>query len=202
MSSRIKGVTVEIGGDTRGLEKSLNAVNNSIKKTQSQIRDVNNLLKLDPSSNILLAQKHLQFAIGDTEKKLEVLEQVQEDVAKAFDRSELGKDQYMAFQRKVEEPRGALKRYKVDLSELQSEQEWLDSNTERLNKLFAATGSSVDDYADVLGSRLVTTIRNGTASSDQLKTAVEKSGKAVTGGRADIKQLTDILDMVDDGQVV
>ena len=56
MASRIKGITVEIGGDTSGLEKSLAAVNNSIKKTQSQLRDVNNLLKLDPSNTILLAQ--------------------------------------------------------------------------------------------------------------------------------------------------
>ena len=60
----------------------------------------------------------------------------------------------------------------------------------------------MDDYADVLGSRLVTAIRNGTVSSDQLKTAVEKIGKAVTGGKADIKQLTDALDTVDDGQAV
>ena len=77
MASRIKGITVEIGGDTSGLEKSLAAVNNSIKKTQSQLRDVNNLLKLDPSNTILLAQKQelLQSVIGDTEKKLEALEQ-------------------------------------------------------------------------------------------------------------------------------
>ena len=204
MASRIKGITVEIGGDTSGLEKSLAAVNNSIKKTQSQLRDVNNLLKLDPSNAILLAQKQelLQSAIGDTEKKLEALEQAQEDVTKAFERGDLGKDQYMAFQREVEETRGALNRYKADLSGLQSEQERLASNTERLNKLFAATGSSVEDYADVLGSRLVTAIRNGTASSDQLKTAVEKIGKAVTSGKADIKQLTDALDTVDDGQAV
>lgn len=204
MASRIKGITVEIGGDTSGLEKSLAAVNNSIKKTQSQLRDVNNLLKLDPSNTILLAQKQelLQSAVGDTEKKLEALEQAQEDVTKAFERGDLGKDQYMAFQREVEETRGALNRYKADLSGLQSEQERLASNTERLNKLFAATGSGVDDYADVLGSRLVTAIRNGTASSDQLKTAVEKIGKAVTGGKADIKQLTDALDTIDDGQAV
>lgn len=204
MASRIKGITVEIGGDTSGLEKSLAAVNNSIKKTQSQLRDVNNLLKLDPSNIILLAQKQelLQSAIGNTEKKLEALEQAQEDVMKAFERGDLGKDQYMAFQREVEETRGALNRYKADLSGLQSEQERLVSNTERLNKLFTAIGSSVDDYADVLGSRLVTAIRNGTASSDQLKTAVEKIGKAVTGGKADIKQLTDALDTVDDGQAV
>ena len=137
-------------------------------------------MKLDPSNTILLAQKQelLQSAIGDTEKKLEALEQAQEDVAKAFERGHLGKDQYMAFQREVEETRGALNRYKADLSGLQSEQERLSANTERLNKLFAATGSSVDDYADVLGSRLVTAIRNGTASSDQLKTAVEKIGES------------------------
>lgn len=204
MASRIKGITVEIGGDTSGLEKSLSAVNNSIKKTQNQLRDVNNLLKLDPSNTVLLAQKQelLQAAIGDTEKKLESLEQAQEDVAKAFERGDLGKDQYMAFQREVEETRGTLNRYKADLSGLQSEQERLSANTERLNKLFAATESSVDDYADVLGSRLVTAIRNGTASSDQLKTAVEKIGKAVTGGKADIKQLTAALDTVDDGQAV
>ena len=204
MASRIKGITVEIGGDTSGLEKSLAAVNNSIKKTQSQLRDVNNLLKLDPSNTILLAQKQelLQSVIGDTEKKLEALEQAQEDVEKAFERGDLGKDQYMAFQREVEETRGTLNRYKADLSGLQSEQERFSSNTERLNKLFAVTSSSVDDYADVLGSRLVTAIRDGTASSDQLKTAVEKIGKVVTGGKADIKQLTDALDTVDDGQAV
>ena len=107
MASRIKGITVEIGGDTSGLEKSLND-NNSIKKTKSQLRDMNNLLKLDPFNTILLAQKQelLQSAIGDTEKKLEALEQAQEDVAKAFERGDLGKDQYMAFQRRLRKPEG------------------------------------------------------------------------------------------------
>ena len=60
------------------------------------LRDVNHLLKLDSSNTVLLAQKQelLQQAIGDTEKKLEALEQAQEDVAKAFERGELGKDQF------------------------------------------------------------------------------------------------------------
>ncbi len=60
----------------------------------------------------------------------------------------------------------------------------------------------MDDYADVLGSRLVNAIKSGTASSDQLKTAIEKIGKSATGGKADIKQLTDALDTVDDGQAI
>ena len=204
MASRIKGITVEIGGDTSGLEKALSDVNNSIKKTQSQLRDVNHLLKLDPSNTVLLAQKQelLQSAIGDTERKLQALEQAQEEVTKAFERGDLGKDQYMAFQREVEETRGILNRYKADLSGLQSEQERLSTNTERLSKLFAATESNVDDYADVLGSRLVNAIKSGTASSDQLKTAIEKIGKSATGGKADIRQLTDALDTVDDGQAI
>ena len=108
MASRIKGITVEIGGDTSGLEKSLSDVNNSIKKTQSQLRDVNNLLKLDPSNTVLLAQKQelLQAAIGDTERKLQALEQAQEEVTKAFEHGDLGKDQYMASNARWKKPGG------------------------------------------------------------------------------------------------
>lgn len=57
MANRIKGITVEIGGDTTGLENSLKSVNDSLKKTQSQLKDVETLLKLDPSNVTLLAQK-------------------------------------------------------------------------------------------------------------------------------------------------
>ena len=45
MAGRIKGITVEIGGDTTGLEKALKSVNTTIRNTQSQLKDVNRLLK-------------------------------------------------------------------------------------------------------------------------------------------------------------
>ena len=48
MASRIQGITVEIGGDTTKLSKALESVNKSIKGTQSGLKDVNKLLKLDP----------------------------------------------------------------------------------------------------------------------------------------------------------
>ena len=57
MANRIKGITVEIGGDTTGLDKALKSVNSSITKTQSALNDVNRLLKLDPSNTVLVAQK-------------------------------------------------------------------------------------------------------------------------------------------------
>lgn len=204
MGNRIKGITVEIGGDTTGLDKALRGVNSSITKTQSALNDVNKLLKLDPSNTVLVAQKQqlLSQAVSQTSDKLEALESAQEQVTAAFQRGDIGQDKYQAFQREVEETRGKLNQYKNDLSSLQTEQDRLSSNTARLEKLFSSTGTQVDDYADVLGSKLVSAIKNGTANSDQMKTAIEKIGKSATGGKADIRQLTDALDMVDDGEAI
>lgn len=204
MGNRIKGITVEIGGDTTGLDKALRGVNSSITKTQSALNDVNKLLKLDPSNTVLVAQKQqlLSQAVSQTSDKLEALESAQEQVTAAFQRGDIGQDKYQAFQREVEETRGKLNQYKNDLSSLQTEQDRLSSNTARLEKLFSSTGTQVDDYADVLGSKLVSAIKNGTANSDQMKTAIEKIGKSATGGKADIRQLTDALDTVDDGKAI
>lgn len=204
MGNRIKGITVEIGGDTTGLDKALRGVNSSITKTQSALNDVNKLLKLDPSNTVLVAQKQqlLSQAVSQTSDKLEALESAQEQVVVAFQRGDIGQDKYQAFQREVEETRGKLNQYKNDLSSLQTEQDRLSSNTARLEKLFSSTGTQVDDYADVLGSKLVSAIKNGTANSDQMKTAIEKIGKSATGGKADIRQLTDALDTVDDGEAI
>lgn len=202
--SRIKGITIEIGGDTSGLQKALSDVNGKIKSTESQLKDVNNLLKLDPSNTVLVAQKQalLSEAVADTAEKLDSLEAAQNDATAALEAGEIGQEQYMAFQREVEETRVTLARYQTELDGLSADQERLATNTERLNKLFDATGTSVDDYADILGSRLVTAIKNGSASSDQLKQAIEKIGRSATGGKADINQLTAALDTVDDGQAI
>ena len=57
MASRIQGITVEIGGDTTKLTTALKGVNSEIRNTQSQLRDVEKLLKLDPGNTELLSQK-------------------------------------------------------------------------------------------------------------------------------------------------
>ena len=201
---KIKGITIEIGGDTTGLQKALSGVNGKIKDTEAQLKDVNNLLKLDPSNTVLVAQKQelLKEAIENTTKKLDSLESAQKDVTKAFESGDIGKDQYMAFQREVEATRAAIGKYETELEGLNTEQGRLEKNTERLKKLFEVTETSVDDYADVLGSRLVGAIKNGSATADQLKLAIEKIGKSATDGKADIKQMTDALDTVDDGEAV
>lgn len=72
MARRIQGITVEIGGDTTKLQNALKGVNGQIKSTQSQLKDVNKLLKLDPGNTELLAQKHklLAESVGETKEKI------------------------------------------------------------------------------------------------------------------------------------
>lgn len=75
MASRIQGITVEIGGDTTKLSTALSKVNKEIRDTQSQLKDVNKLLKLDPGNTDLMAQKQklLTQAISETKEKLDAL---------------------------------------------------------------------------------------------------------------------------------
>jgi chromosome segregation ATPase len=80
VANRIKGITVEIGGDTTKLQTALKGVNGQIKSTQSALKDVEKLLKLDPSNTELLAQKQklLTPAIGETKEKLATLKKAAE----------------------------------------------------------------------------------------------------------------------------
>ena len=74
-ANRIKGITIEIGGDTTKLQTALKGVNTEIRNTQSQLKDVEKLLKLDPGNTELLSQKQklLSQAITETKEKLETL---------------------------------------------------------------------------------------------------------------------------------
>ena len=75
MASRIQGITVEIGGDTTKLQTALKGLNGEIKSTQTALKDVEKLLKMDPGNTELLAQKEklLAQAVDETKQKLETL---------------------------------------------------------------------------------------------------------------------------------
>lgn len=112
MANRIKGITVEIGGDTTRLTKALKNVDSSIKSTQTQLRDVNKLLKLDPGNTELLAQKHrlLGDAVGHTKQRLETLKTAAEQADKALAAGDISKEQYDALQREIIETEQDLKK--------------------------------------------------------------------------------------------
>lgn len=111
VANRIKGITVEIGGDTIGLDKALKGVNSTIKSTQSSLRDVNRLLKLDPSNAKLLAQKQqlLQKEISETSNKLNALKEADKQAKVQLENGELGQDKYDALQREIIETENNLK---------------------------------------------------------------------------------------------
>ena len=101
MASRIQGITVEIGGDTTKLSSALSGVNKEIKNTQTQLKDVEKLLKLDPSNTELVTQKQklLKDAIAQTKEKLETLKLAAEQANEQLQKGEITQQQYDALQR-------------------------------------------------------------------------------------------------------
>lgn len=141
MASRIKGITVEIGGDTTGLDKALKGVNGTIRSTQSSLRDVNRLLKLDPKNTTLLSQKQklLKESISATKEKLEGLKEAQVQAKQQLENGELGQDKYDALQREIAETEAELKRLEKEAQTAES----------RLTKL-ADVGAKMEKTGDAI----------------------------------------------------
>ncbi len=108
---RIKGITIEIGGDTTKLEASIKSVNQEIKGTESKLKDVNKLLKMDPGNTQLLSQKYrtLQQEIQATKEKLNTLKEASKQADQALKDGTISKDQYDALQREIAETEQSLK---------------------------------------------------------------------------------------------
>lgn len=107
MAGRIAGITIEIGGDTTKLQSSLKGVDKSIRQTQSALKDVNKLLKLNPGNTELLTQKqrNLKKAINETEDRLKELRKASENVTP----DSIGQDKYDALQREIIDTENKLK---------------------------------------------------------------------------------------------
>lgn len=134
-NSRVKGITIEIGGDATGLSKALEGVNKSINSTQSQLKDVNKLLKLDPGNTELLRQKQqlLSKAVEQTTDRLESLKQAEAQLkASGVDENS---EQFMALRREIIETESSL-----------------DSLTQAANSSNAAL-SKIANTADEIGAK-------------------------------------------------
>ncbi|MBR7085883.1 MAG: hypothetical protein IKI37_12055 [Oscillospiraceae bacterium] len=105
MANRIRGITVEIGGDTTKLSKALEGVNKDIKGTQSQLKDVERLLKLDPTNTELLSQKQrlLADAVTSTKDKLATLKTASEQAAQTKDNYDDWKAKFDPIKQKIGE---------------------------------------------------------------------------------------------------
>ena len=142
--SRIKGLTVEIGGSTTGLEKALGKVNKSVSSSQAKLRDLNKLLKLDPHNTELLSQKQrtLKDAISATKDKLEVLKKAQKDAEEQLKNGDIGQDQYDALSREIIECEQALKALNKEAKNVPSA---LQANLQAASEGIKDVGGKIQD---------------------------------------------------------
>lgn len=156
MANRIKGITVEIGGDTTGLDKALKSVNTSIRSTQSALKDVNRLLKLDPSNTELLSQKQrlLKDAIAATKEKLDSLKVAQEQAKQQLENGELGQDKYNALQREIVETEEELRRLQQEAATTNTALSKIDvagQKMETVGNSIAGAGKKMMGVTTVIG---------------------------------------------------
>lgn len=166
MANRIKGITVEINGDTTKLSKALEGVNKNIRNTQTQLKDVEKLLKLDPSNTELLSQKQklLADAVSSTKERLETLKTAAEQANTALANGDITQEQYDALQREI----------------IETEQELRNLQTEadKTNTAFAKIGAAgevmqnVGDKISGAGEKLLPV----TAGITALGTVAVKTG--------------------------
>lgn len=119
MANNIKGLTVEISGDTTKLGKALEDVNKSTRDITKELKQVENGLKFNPKSTELLNQKQklLGEQVATTKEKLDKLKEAEKQVQAQFEKGDIGEEQYRAFQRELVETESKLKHYKGQLKE-------------------------------------------------------------------------------------
>ena len=169
MANRIKGITVEIGGDTTKLSKALEGVNKNIKNTQTQLKDVEKLLKLDPTNTELLSQKQklLADAVTATKEKLETLKTAAEQANQALANGDISQEQYDALRREIIET-------EQELQNLQREAEASGTALAKLGQAGEMLENAGGKIADV-GKTLTThvTVPIAAAGTAAVKTAAD-----------------------------
>ena len=144
MADKIKGITVEIGADPKPLRQALSSINKDIKTTQTQLKEVEKLLKLDPKNTDLLKEKQKLLAdqIEKTKKKLEGLKQAQEEAKKMLANGEIGEKEYQALENQIAQCEKELVKFEKQSAETQKA---LKLDAEKIGKAFQEVGGKIED---------------------------------------------------------
>lgn len=152
MAKKISGITIAIGADTTGVTNGLKDIGKQSNSVNSELRDVERLLKLNPSNVELVAQKQqlLSKQVELTTKKLDGLKGAQADVERQFSNGDIGEEQYRAFQREVVATEGRLDHYKQSLKDVESSSGEAGNATKGLSGKFDELGGSVEDVGEAV----------------------------------------------------
>lgn len=154
MPRRIQGITIELDGETRPLEKALSDVNRRSAELQKELRDVERLLKFDPGNTEALAQKQeiLAKQIENTTERLNRLRAAQSQVEKQFQSGKIGEGQYRAFRREIQFTEKRLANLRQELASI-SDKGALE-NVRRDMKKVSEEAESAKESAMELGDAL------------------------------------------------
>lgn len=178
-NARIRGMTLEINGDTTGLQKSLKNVNSEIRSTEKQLKDVERLLKLDPTNTELLAQKQklLSDRVEETENKLKTLKDTQAEFIK--DGGDIDSSGYRALEREIISTESALR----DAQRASSE---FNINLEKASAALKNVSNNADQVANAtkglstVGAKVASTLLDigysTVRASDELNTLSKQTG--------------------------
>lgn len=176
MASRIKGIVVEIGGDTTDLQKALQGVNGKIKSTQTQLKDVERLLKLDPKNTELLAQKQklLASAVSDTKDKLKTLKTAAASAAEEMKsgNGKITQEQYDALQREIVAT-------EQDLRKLEDSAKKAGSSIKQSGSDAEASSGKFSTLAKSMGGGVAKGVETGVKAFSAYATAAAATGAAV-----------------------
>ncbi|MHA3225680.1 phage tail tape measure protein [Globicatella sulfidifaciens] len=143
----IKGITIELNGDSTKLVKALSGVESKSNKVQSELKEIDALLKFNPKNTELLAQKQtlLKERVEATSDKLKTLKDAQAEVTEQFKKGEIGEDAYRGFQRELIETESKLKHYSKTLKEATSLSKKFQDATKVAGEKVKQVGSNITD---------------------------------------------------------
>lgn len=152
-STKVRGITIELGADTSGISKALSSLNSEIGKTQKDLKDVERLLKLDPGNAELLAQKQklLNDRIEETKTKLDTLKEAQKNVDLS---TEEGQRQYDALTREIISCEEELKNLEKQANDSKSAIEKISEAGDKLK----GVGEKVASVGDAMTKRVTAPI--------------------------------------------
>lgn len=205
MAGKIKGLTVEIGGNTTKLDKALENVNKKSRDLSSELGQVNRLLKLDPGNTDLVAQKQkiLAEAVENTRKKLDTLKEAEQQVQAQFERGEVSEEQYRALQREIVATEQKLKGYQNAAQQVADGNDKIAQSAQAAAEEAEDLNESLDGFASAglkgLAGTVTAAVAGLTAAAEatreyrmdmgKLNTAFEDNGfsaQAATGAYTDL----------------
>ena len=193
--AKIRGITIELGADTTGISKALGGLNSEISSTQKQLKDVEKLLKLDPSNTELLRQKQelLSKAVETSKEKVDALKQAQAELG---ERTEENAKQYDAIEREIISCEAEQKKWNDQLDAMTPKAK---SIKDTLSEVSEATGKAAEKTkalsaaaagaaAGLLGNAV-----NAARTADDINTLAKQYGVSVR----EIQRMNYAQDMID-----